>query len=269
MNSSRRKLAFVLASSQHGSLIVNRLDYRMVNSTVGYGVGYEILEHGAYDPDEISLTVRLLDLCRETRGDGVVALDCGANIGVHTIEWARSMATWGSVIGFEAQERIYYALAGNIALNNCFNAAAVFAAVAAGRGSMRVPRPDYLMPGSFGSLELVRRENTEFIGQSIDYENTSEIPMLSIDSLALHRVDFIKIDVEGMELEVLEGAKETLKQSRPILFVETIKVDPGQLRARMEGFGYVQFAVGRNTLAMHRGDRAKILFEQRGGLNQL
>src|SRR5260370_16749261 len=38
-----------------------------------------------------------------------------------TIEWAKRMTGWGSVLAIEAQERIYYALAGNIALNNCFN----------------------------------------------------------------------------------------------------------------------------------------------------
>jgi FkbM family methyltransferase len=51
-----------------------------------------------------------------------VAIDCGANIGTHTIEWAKKMTGWGAVIGIEAQERIFYALAGNIAINNCFNA---------------------------------------------------------------------------------------------------------------------------------------------------
>ena len=40
MQSVGRKLAFVLASSNHGTMIVNRLDYRMVDQTRGYGVGY-------------------------------------------------------------------------------------------------------------------------------------------------------------------------------------------------------------------------------------
>jgi FkbM family methyltransferase len=59
----------------------------------------------------------------------VVALDCGANIGVHSVEWARLMKDWGSVIAVEAQERVFYALAGNLTLQNCFNARAIWAAV--------------------------------------------------------------------------------------------------------------------------------------------
>src|ERR1700756_1782003 len=111
MADARRKLAFVLASSSHGTMIVNRLDYRMLSADVGMGVGLQILEAGAFDPTEVKLAVELLALRRRHYGDGVLAIDCGANIGVHTIEWAIAMTGWGSVLAVEAQERIYYALA--------------------------------------------------------------------------------------------------------------------------------------------------------------
>jgi FkbM family methyltransferase len=58
---------------------------------------------------------------REFYGNGVVAIDCGANCGVHIIEWSRHMFGWGRVIAIEAQEKIYYALCGNIVINNCLN----------------------------------------------------------------------------------------------------------------------------------------------------
>jgi hypothetical protein len=64
---------------------------------------------------------------------------------------------WGSVIAIEAQERIYYALAGNIAINNCFNAIAMHAAVSSEPGVMQIPTPDYFQPSSFGNLELKPR----------------------------------------------------------------------------------------------------------------
>ena len=86
-----RKLAFVLASSDHGTMIVNRLDYRMVDTERGYGVGFQILQTAAFDVAEVRLMVDLLALRRKHFGDGVVAIDCGANIGVHTIEWAKAM----------------------------------------------------------------------------------------------------------------------------------------------------------------------------------
>src|SRR6478752_4285176 len=149
MRNVGRKLAFVLASTNQGAMIVNRFDYRMAGPDSGYGVGFQLLEQGAFDPVEVELAVQLLEQRRRYHGDGVVAIDCGANIGVHTIEWATAMTGWGSVIAIEAQERIYYALAGNIAINNCFNAQAIFAAVAADNGVLNVPQPDYLVPASF------------------------------------------------------------------------------------------------------------------------
>src|SRR3954463_2817654 len=169
MRNVGRKLAFVLAASNHGTMIVNRFDYRMVGADSGIGVGHQVLEAAAYDPVEIELALQLIETRHRFHGDGVIAIDCGANIGVHTIEWASAMTGWGSVIAIEAQERIYYALAGNIAINNCFNALAVHAAVSSEAGTLQIPNPDYFTPSSFGSLELQPRPSNEFIGQPIDY----------------------------------------------------------------------------------------------------
>src|ERR1041385_5373381 len=133
MRNVGRKLAFVLAASNHGTMIVNRFDYRMSGPGAGIGVGHQVLEAAAYDPVEIELALQLIEERHRVHGDGVVAIDCGANIGVHAVEWATAMTGWGSVVAIEAQERIYYALAGNIAINNCFNAIAMNVAVAAER----------------------------------------------------------------------------------------------------------------------------------------
>jgi FkbM family methyltransferase len=256
MPDARRKLAFVLASADHGTMIVNRLDFRMVEAG-GFGVGYQILEAAAFDPAEVKLAVEILALRRRQYGDGVTAIDCGANIGVHTIEWAKAMTGWGSVLAIEAQERIYYALAGNIAINNCFNAVAVHAAVSSQAGVMKMPSPDYTIPSSFGSLELRQRANTEFIGQPINYtENTVTVCTTAIDEYNLPRVDFIKLDVEGMELEALEGADKTIKNSRPILLVEKIKSNTEEINRWLSDRGYTLKEAGINTLAIHSNDKS-------------
>ena len=79
---------------------------------------------------------------REKHGDGVIAIDCGANIGVMTVEWARHMTGWGEVLAIEAQERIYDAPAGNICINNCFNARALHPAVGNTDGDIKIAQPD-------------------------------------------------------------------------------------------------------------------------------
>jgi FkbM family methyltransferase len=202
------------------------------------------------------VALQLLDARKEYFGAGVVALDCGTNIGVHTIEWAKHMHGWGTVTAFEAQEKIYYALAGNIAMNNCFNARAVWTAIGASDGTIRVPVPDYLKPSSFGSLEIRKTEKTEFIGQDVDYSaaKTVETTMRAIDSFALPRLDFIKIDIEGMEMEALAGARNTIAAHKPMMLIEGIKTDLGALTTYLNEMGYRYFTFGINVIAIHTSD---------------
>jgi len=249
-----RRLSFVLVASDQGTLVVNRFDhYRFA-----YGVGFQIMETGSYEAHEIALGAALLDLRRRTAGDGVVAVDCGANIGVHSVPWARHLSGWGSVVAVEAQEWIYYALAGNIAINNCFNARAIWGAVSSRDGTIKIPVPDYQSPASFGSLEL-RQLTGESIGQDLSYDDESmtPVPCLTLDALRLDRVDLIKIDVEGMELEVLEGAADTLQTARPILLIEFVKVGKEPIVRCLERYGYAACQVDpMNICAVHRTDPA-------------
>jgi FkbM family methyltransferase len=252
-----RKIAFVTVATDHGTLIVNRFDQHIVDQATAYGLGFQLLETSSYDAGEVDMTLKLLDLRRQHYGDGAIVVDCGANIGVFTVEWAKHMSGWGAVLAFEAQERLYYALAGNIAINNCFNARAVHAAVASQIGTMKMPTPNYFAPASFGSLELKKRGHTEFIGQVIDYSDDKmvAVPTTTLDSYNFPRVDLIKIDVEGMELEVLAGAGNCIATSHPILLIEAVKIDRDELRAWLERADYATFDVGMNLLALHRADK--------------
>lgn len=259
MNSQNpgRPAAFVLMNTNHGTMIVNRNDYRMVSENAGFGVGFQLMNTSSYDQPEVSLTLDLLRARRGSYGDGVVAIDCGANIGVHTIEWARCMSGWGRVYSFEPQEKIYYALAGNIALNNCFNVTARLAAVGAKCGTLALPEVNYCLPSSFGSLELNPGDANEYIGQNIDYDHAAQhIDLLSLDSLDLPRIDLIKIDVEGMELDVLQGAQQSMARSKPQLLVEVIKSDEKAITELLGSVGYSLFPVGLNVLAVHASDPA-------------
>ncbi|MDP5007546.1 MAG: FkbM family methyltransferase [Glaciimonas sp.] len=250
-----RPIAFVLAATNHGSMIVNRNDYHISNKG-GYGVGYQILNNASFDQSEVNFVLALLNCRRQYYGDGVVAIDGGANIGVHTIEWARHMYGWGCVISFEAQEVVYYALAGNIAMNNCLNVRAKLAALGEVCGELSVPVPDYFTPASFGSLELRQNANNEFIGQKISYDDAAcnIVPMVSLDSLHLDRVDLIKLDVEGMELDVLRGAQAILVKQCPIMLVEVIKSDRQAIENFLVELGYRVFPAGLKIIAIHATD---------------
>lgn len=256
MHRPHRPIAFVLAASNHGTMIVNRHDYRMEGPDRGIGVGFQILNSSSFDQEEIGFVLALLHCRQRHFGHGVVAIDGGANIGVHTIEWARQMHDWGHVLSFEAQEMVYYALAGNIAINNCLNVNAFNKALGDKCGSISIPKLNYLKAASFGSLELRKNDNNEFIGQAISYELSDcvEIPIVTLDSLKLPRIDFVKLDVEGMELDVLKGSQEVISKFHPIFFMEIMKSDPIMLRDFMEERGYKVFPIGVNALAIHSAD---------------
>lgn len=252
-----RPAPFVLVSTNHGTMIVNRNDYKMVTAEKAIGVGIHLLNHSCFDPQEVDFAVALIHSRGLNFGAGAIAVDCGANIGVHTVEWARLMHGWGQVYSFEAQEKIFYALAGNVIINNCLNVTARHAAVGATCGKIRIPEPNYYTPSSFGSFALRASDQTEFIGQEIDYANpTKEVDLISIDSLQLPRLDFLKIDVEGMEMEVFEGAARAIEKHRPELLVEVVKSGREPIELWLRQRGYITYSLGLNLLALHGSDPA-------------
>jgi hypothetical protein len=94
-----RPAPFVLVSSNHGTLIVNRNNYKMMDD--GRAVGMQILTSSCMDPQEVDLALTLIETRRVNFGAGVVAVDCGANIG----EWSRLMTEWGASIRSKRRKR--------------------------------------------------------------------------------------------------------------------------------------------------------------------
>lgn len=245
-----RKTIFTLVASDHGTLIVNRFDSRPQGDGFAVGVGVELLEKGSYQAEEIDITRGLLQLRRQYYGDGVLGIDGGANIGVHAVEWGKHMTGWGQAIAIEPQERIFYALCGNLALNNCLNVCALNVALAGKIGTIPMPVPDYGTYSNFGGLSLI---NAPDIGQ--DITDWATVRTLTVDSLKLGRLDLLKLDIEGMELEALGGATLAIHDHHPILLVEhtTVGLDP--LVEHVQVLDYEPFRFGQNLICVHRLDK--------------
>ena len=139
---------------------------------------------------------------------GMTIVDVGANIGAHTIFFAKAVGAGGQVIAFEPQRVLYHMMCGNICLNLHNNVAAIHAGLGATSGRIKVPRIDYSQSGNFGGVELGKSETGE------------DVPLQRLDSYDLKSCHLIKIDVEGMEQAVLEGSGSILKEHQPILYVE-------------------------------------------------
>jgi FkbM family methyltransferase len=245
-------VAFILAATDAGPMIVNRLDVCQTESGF-FGIGASLLSTGASpEAAEIAGITGLLHLRRQHHGDGVVVMDIGANIGTHALAWGKAMRGWGRVMAVEAQQRVYYALCGNVALNNLFNVTAVHGAVGEANGIITIPELDHERSASFGSLEL-RRVTGEDIGQTPTSETS--VAMFTIDdAMRGGRVDLIKLDIEGMELDALAGAEATVAKYHPVIVAEWTKCGEAPLSAWLTARGYTVHGTGMNTLAVHADD---------------
>lgn len=250
---TNRPISFITASTNYGTMILNHHDFNVnAGSPSGYGLGFELLETGSYCQSDLDICKELLTSRRLYKGDGVVAIDGGANIGVHTLEYAKHMYGWGSVTGYEVQERIFYALAGNVAINNCSNATVKLIALNNYNGFIDVPVPDYNKNASFGSVSL-KSTGAEDYGQNPTEK--VKIPCITIDSLNLQRLDFMKLDIEGLEVSVLSAAKETIRRCKPAFFIERYEnYSEGLEQLLFEQEYFVIYIQGINIVALHYQD---------------
>lgn len=138
---------------------------------------------------------------------GACVVEVGSNLGSHTVAIGRMVGPEGQVYAFEPQRLIFQILCANLINNDIYNVKAFNAAVGNGFGEVFVPE-----------IELDQVYN--FGGVRIGSPNGYRVPMMTIDSLDLQRVDFIKIDAEDCEPQVLLGAFETIRKHAPPMLIE-------------------------------------------------
>jgi len=144
-----------------------------------------------------------------TPRDGEVVLDIGAHIGKYTIAAAKRVGKQGQVIALEPDARNYATLCRNIAVNKLHNVVTVNAAAWTGNCTL----PLYL--GKADGRHSTKRDLR--LGHSTVRAVSTD---MMLESLRLSRVDWIKVDVEGAELEALSGMQHTLKSFKPRVILE-------------------------------------------------
>ncbi len=134
-----------------------------------------------------------------------------ANIGSHTVSLAKKVGPAGHVIAIEPQRIIHQYLSANIALNMLGNVECHWAGCGSETGEMTVPPVNYFahQRQNFGGLSLAAHGDGE------------RVPVLRLDDIVRGRpAQLIKIDVEGMEAEVLRGATAVILANRPVIYAE-------------------------------------------------
>ena len=192
------------------NLIKETASGKIVYNPLDKYVGKSIEAYGHYQLEEKKIFSKYVN-------EESIVLDIGANIGTHTLWFAQNSKL---VIAFEPQRYAFQMLCANMALNSIQNADCKQLGVGSTREIIEVAFIDPEIENNFGglslqdhSIEKVREEK----GIHLDGE---KIAICKIDDMGLQKCDFIKIDVEGMEPQVLMGGRATILDLRPYIYIE-------------------------------------------------
>ena len=137
-------------------------------------------------------------------------LDIGANVGKYSIIISKQIKDKGKVFSFEPEPSNLIALKRNIKLNKAKNITIIPFACSNKKAKLEF----YLNENNSGGHSLVNKSNNKI---SVDADTLDNI----IKENNIKNIKLIKIDVEGAEMQVFEGAKETLKKYHPKIIFET------------------------------------------------
>lgn len=157
-----------------------------------------------------------LKIMKEFCKEGATIIDIGANVGNHSVYFSKFFNA-RLIFPIEPIPKAYKLLLANLCLNYCHNVNVDHVGIALGR-SLSWGYP--LMAYGEDNLGSTRLYSSEILTEGVKFDKVRVVPG---DWLFENEaIDFIKIDVEGMEIEVLAGLEETIKKSRPNMFIEVL-----------------------------------------------
>ena len=165
------------------------------------GLGLTVSHYGTYEKSESKIMEEEIKV-------GNIVVDVGANIGLHTLNMARIVGNTGQVFAFEPDPSNFKILEKNVKVNNYQNIILEQKAVGDKHGRTTLYQSDH--PGMHRIFP-----QTKLAKGQVQVELTS-LDKYFIDSNLADKINFIKIDVEGLEFSVLKGMKNILKNNKKI-----------------------------------------------------
>jgi len=205
------------------AVIKGRYGYVVFNKNDKY-IGKAIEKYGEFSEFEV-------ELFRQICYEGAVVVEVGANIGIHTLAIAGMVGKTGRVFAYEPQRIVFQTLCANMAINSIENVECYQIAVSSEDGFVLVPDLDYDVEENFGGVRIA------------GFSHGSKVPTARLDDLLdIQQLNFLKIDVEGMEGQVIRGASTLIETLRPCLYVENDVIEQSKELIELIGsFGYRMF----------------------------
>ena len=200
------------------SLTVRWYERTKVDVTLGNDQSMCLYVSGSFEPNEFVFLRKILL-------PDMVAIDVGANEGLYTIFAAARIGAGGCVVAVEPSSRERVSLQRNIERNRLSNVTVVSSALGAtpGEATLQIAPSEHTGHNTLGSFVYDEAAPANIETVAIDTLDAV------VERLALPRVDFVKIDVEGAEANVLKGGADCLRQMRPLLLLEA---NDGALKAQ-------------------------------------
>lgn len=205
--------------------------------------------------------------------DSAVLIDIGANLGAWSVPMSKHVSKKnGTVYSYEPQRQVYNQLCGNIFLNKITNCFTSNSAIGDHNGEIDVPVLDAFADANLGALSLdldILKEQRATLP-----EKTVKVQINTLNNLNLPLAHLVKIDVEGMELEVLTGGKEWLiKSGYPYILFEawgdymksTIEKKKKILALLKDELGYDVLEIGELYVAQHSKNPGPKVFSTENG----
>jgi FkbM family methyltransferase len=184
-------------------------------------------------------------------------VDGGSHVGTYPLFFKKFNPRLGQVFSFEPIPRFAEMQMESILLNypieETRNMHVWVKALGRNPGVLLVPSLDYSKLTNFGGIEW-GHDQLEDIGQHVTRSTDDKVEVVTLESIEPRLADklFIKLDVEGMEEDVLQGAKEMLLSKRPLLFVEFIKSNQENLKSILKELDYRIFRTNTDFLCINR-----------------
>ncbi|MFZ5595896.1 MAG: FkbM family methyltransferase [Bacillota bacterium] len=185
--------------------LTGKKSFEITGSLIDKSIIGAIKSSGTYEPHMLSLISELLP-------KGGVFVDVGANIGVLSIFAGLLLGDNGSVLSIEASPTNCMYLRENIRLNNC----RIITAVNMGVWDCAAELTLSYVPEVAGCSFFSTTDVQEGIPEKVRCDTLDAI----LKQQGCHRVDLIKIDVEGAEIKALNGGREVFAKMRPRLLLE-------------------------------------------------